>query len=192
MMETIPKYQYEFYDDQRIEKFIQEYYPGEIVQTYRQIHIGAAKADFFRYLALYAFGGIYVDIDSYIAKNLDEIIREDDSAIITKERNPGLFVQWALIYEKGHPFLKKTIDLIIENIAENKYPHDVHRTTGPTVYSQAVHYFIDNEERKASVNYRCYGYDYEGYIMFKMPKWKTFSLYHGKKPWRREQKKYDI
>ena len=59
-----PEYQYEFYDDERIEHFIATAYNHEVLSLYQKIDIGAAKADFFRYAILYKRGGIYLDIDS--------------------------------------------------------------------------------------------------------------------------------
>ena len=61
-------------------------------------------------------------MDSIIEKSLDELIKEDDQAIITAEGNPNLYVQWGMIFSKEHPILKKTIELICNNIKNNRYP----------------------------------------------------------------------
>lgn len=66
-----------------------------------------------------------MDLDSVVTGNLDNWILPDDTAIITAERNPGMFVQWALVYEKGHPFLQKTLDNVLDNIRNNRHPQDV-------------------------------------------------------------------
>ena len=89
--------------------------------------------DFWRYLALYKYGGVYLDMDSSIEKPLDDLIKPEDEAIITAEGNSGLYVQWALIFSKGHPILKKTIDLVVTNIKNNNHPNDIHKMTGPNV-----------------------------------------------------------
>jgi hypothetical protein len=49
-------------------------------------------------------------MDSSIEKPLNELINDDDDAIITAEGNPGLYVQWALIFSKQHPILKKQLN----------------------------------------------------------------------------------
>jgi hypothetical protein len=77
-------------------------------------------------------------MDSSIEKPLDELIQYNDEAIITAEGNPGLYVQWALIFSKGHPILKKTIDLVVTNIKNNNHPNDIHKMTGPSVYTKAI------------------------------------------------------
>ena len=41
-----------------------------ILKCYDSLNIGAAKADFWRYLILYKTGGIYIDVDSMIGRTL--------------------------------------------------------------------------------------------------------------------------
>jgi mannosyltransferase OCH1-like enzyme len=158
-----PQYQYEFYDDKRIDAFFLAEYGNEVYKAYKRIDIGAAKADFFRYAVLYKFGGVYLDIDGYTTRNLDELIQPDDAAIITKERNPGIFAQYALVFEKGHPMLKRCLDKILDNIENDKHSNDIHRLTGPTVFTEAVNECIEEGNGK----YRIFGVDYNGFLKSK-------------------------
>ncbi|MET3112756.1 hypothetical protein AAKU52_000474 [Pedobacter sp. CG_S7] len=175
-------YLYEFYDDLRIEQFLVEEYDADTLSLYKRINIGAAKADFFRYAVLYKKGGIYIDIDSAIIGKLNDFIKAEDSAILSKEKNPGLYVQWALIYQANHPFLKKTLALIFDNIRTNKYPHDVHQMTGPKVYSDAIKQcLVENP----SISYRILGTDYNDHLKFKYPLSKL--LYKKGEHWRQQQ-----
>ncbi len=176
-------YNYEFYTDERIEGFLKDEYGGEVINAYKRIQIGAAKADFFRYAILYKKGGVYLDIDSTIKKNLDEFIMPDDRAIISLENNPGIYVQWALIYEAKHPFIERTLELILENIRENKYPHDVHQMTGPSVYTKAINECL---EFNPATPYRILGIDYNGYLKFKLPLAKL--IYSKGEHWKQQQK----
>lgn len=178
-----PEYAYEFYDDARIEEFIQLEFGQDTFKLYKKLNIGAAKADFFRYALLYKKGGVYVDIDSGINTSLEEFIVPDDSAIITREGNPSLFVQWALIYSPEHPFLKKTIEMVMENIRWNKYPNDVHQMTGPTVYTQAIQECLKNDP---TIPYRILGTDYNGYLKVKY-KLGKFFLYEKGDHWKKQQ-----
>ncbi len=179
-----PDYQYEFYDDTRIESFIESEYGSEIFDLYKRINIGAAKADFFRYAVLYKRGGIYLDIDSLIVKKLDDFILPSDEAIVSNEGHPGVFVQWGLIYNAGHPFLKRTLDKVIDNLKNNRYPHNVHKMTGPTAYTEAVKECLAEDP---SVPHRFLGTDYNGYLVFSYPMSKFF-LYKGKQHWKKESK----
>src|SRR5690606_10445311 len=134
------------------------------LKAYNQLTIGAAKADFFRYAILYKKGGVYLDIDSGMSKPLKYLIRPDDVALISKERHVGLFCQWALIFDKDHPFLKRTLEDVLENIQTHRFPHDVHQTTGPTAFSNAIRACI---AENPSVPYRIFdGIEYRGYLKF--------------------------
>ena len=178
-----PDYIYEFYDDARIDTFILEGFGEEVFHLYKRLNIGAAKADFFRYAVLYKKGGVYVDIDSGINGSLNDFILPTDVAVITKERNPDLFVQWALIYEAGHPFLEKTIEIVLENINTNAYPHDVHKMTGPTAYTLAINQCIN---QNPNIQYRVFGMDYNNHFTIKY-KFGKFFLYNDGDHWKKKQ-----
>lgn len=137
-MKINPEYRREFYDDADIETFIQENYDERIYQAYKQLNIGASKADFWRYLILYKKGGIYLDIDSAIVARLDTFIREDDKAIISREGNPGVFLQWALMFEAGHPILKSIIEICIHNI-ESRTHTQIPDLVGPRAFTRAIY-----------------------------------------------------
>lgn len=179
-----PSYAYEFYDDKAISAFLSTEFDDELNIAYHRLNIGAAKADLFRYAVLYKKGGVYLDIDGTINCDLDNFILPGDDAILTRERNPGLFVQWALLFSPGHAILKHTIDRVKENILENKYPNDVHKMTGPTVYSEAVHKYISDE---SNLNYRIAGIDYEGKIKPKYPLNKLLLYGNRSEHWKVKQ-----
>lgn len=176
-------YAYEFYDDQRIENFLAAEFGEEILSLYKRLNIGAAKADFFRYAVLYKKGGIYVDIDSGINGSLNDFILPADEAIITREGNPLLFAQWALIFNAGHPFLKKTMEMVADNIRQNRFPHDVHQMTGPSVYTLAIE---DVLKSNAETPHRVLGTDYDKHLKVKY-KLGKFFLYEKNDHWKKKQ-----
>ncbi|WP_203583454.1 glycosyltransferase family 32 protein [Paludibacter sp. 221] len=169
--EKNPEYEYHFYDDDKILEFFAEEFPPEYLEAYKRLTIGAAKADFFRYAVLYKKGGVYLDIDSGVKSPFRNFIREDDEAIITNEGNPGLYVQWALIFNKEHPFLKRTLEMVLDNIQTHRYPHDVHATTGPAAYTKAVNECIAENPH---IPHRFLGTDFEGHLQFKYKLGKFF------------------
>ena len=73
--------------------------------------------------------------------------------------------------------------MVLDNIRENKYPHDVHRMTGPTVYTEAI-----NETLKANpdTDYRILGTDYDGHLKVKY-KLGKFFLYEKGDHWKKKQ-----
>lgn len=185
-----PDYSYHLYDDDDIDKFLQEEFPPQYFEAYKRLTIGAAKADFFRYAILYKKGGVYLDIDSSMSKPLKALIKPDDVAILSRERHPQFFVQWALIYEKGHPFLAKVLEHIVDNIENHRYPNDIHKTTGPTAYTKGIEASLrENPETL----YRVFdGIEFRGYLKFKY-KLGKFFLYSSKaEHWKQKQLTMDI
>ena len=71
-----PQLKFIFYDDKRSRNFIRKYYP-EFFKFYIHIHpdYGAVKADIFRILILYHYGGIYIDMKTKII-NIYDIIKD--------------------------------------------------------------------------------------------------------------------
>jgi mannosyltransferase OCH1-like enzyme len=182
-----PDYKYEFYDDARIEYFLKKEFSAEVINAYNKIAIGAAKADFFRYAVLYKYGGVYVDIDGAILRPLKHIIKDDDVAVISRERHPGLFVQWALIFDKGHPLMERTLKKCIENINTNCSPHNVLYMTGPNVYSEVINRSLSTKEE---IPYRIHGVDFERKKKpVIIPKhFLNYFLYRKKPNWAKTQK----
>ena len=198
-----PEYQYHLFLDEDMDNFVNTYFPGDIADCYNRLNIIVAKVDFWRYLVLYKYGGVYLDMDSSIDASLDSLINENDEAIITAEGNPNLYVQWGLIFKKEHPILKKVIERIVENIKINRYPNNIHKMTGPTVYTEGIneiHQELFNEKLDHSkidnttditysnngISYKIYGKDYNNYFSFKHNL--CNYLYNNKKHWRQEEK----
>lgn len=153
-----PEYEIILYDDKDIDEFIKTHFDDFVYNCYSQLNIGASKADFWRYCVLYKYGGIYLDMDSDITSPLNELIREDDQCIITREGNPGIFNNWIMIFEKGHPILARTIYNCCHNIM-NKTSNDICYLTGPAgpftdainqimipLYGKNTHLYFEKDE----------------------------------------------
>lgn len=161
-----PGWKHRLYDDADIERFISESYGNEILAYYHRIdrRYGAARADLFRYLLLYRFGGVYLDIKSTTVRPLDEMLRPDDLYLLSHWRNQpggpragwgmhgeleatgrGEYQQWHVICAAGHPFLAAVIERVLQNIdayrpwREKLGQHAVLQVTGPIAYTRAIH-----------------------------------------------------
>ena len=161
-----PLWQYRLYDLGDIESFIQERYGADVLAIYRLINPEyiAPRADFFRYLLIYAEGGVYLDMKSATRKSLDEVLKPDDRYILSHWDNGpqgshpgwglkhrelafsprGEYQQWFIAGVPGHPFLKAVIERVITNILHYNPLRDgighigVLSTTGPIPYTVAI------------------------------------------------------
>lgn len=185
LLDRNKSYRYEFYDDAAVSAFIKGAYPPSIFKMYERLAIGAAKADFFRYAVLNKKGGVYLDIDSLIPHKLDEWLLPSDTALISKESHGTFFIQYALFFEAEHPFLTQALNEVVENIAQNRYPNDVHAMTGPTAFTKAVENVLQNSP---DTPHRILGADYEGHVKFSYPMAKTMLYGFGRKEhWKRQE-----
>ena len=134
-------------------------------------------------------GGIYLDIDCKLISRFRDFVKDSDEAIISIENNGNLYTQWALIFDVGHPFLKRTLELCLINIFEHRYPHDVHQTTGPTVFTHAIKEVLQLDP---NTPYREMGMEYEGHIDDKYKLAKFFLYKDRKEHWKKQQLSQDI
>ena len=69
-----PEFDIKFYDNNACIKFLESNYPNNYVKTFLKLKKGAHKADFFRYCALYKNGGLYIDLDNILQKNIWSLV----------------------------------------------------------------------------------------------------------------------
>ena len=82
---TNPDLMYMFWTDVSSREFVAKYYKS-LLKTYDDFQFGVQKADMFRYIVLYAFGGVYADLDVEPLKSLDPI-RDWAPCILSREPN---------------------------------------------------------------------------------------------------------
>lgn len=118
-VENNPEYEYRFFDDEDIIRFLKKEYP-EFLLGYRKLKYGASKADLWRYLAIYKFGGVYADIDCRCLRSLREWINPNSSFVTQLGINMDL-CQWLLISEPGNPIFWKAAKKTLENSLASNY-----------------------------------------------------------------------
>jgi mannosyltransferase OCH1-like enzyme len=79
-----PEYTFKYFDDDNADQFIENNFP-QFISYYRDLIPKAYKCDLFRLLAVYYFGGIYVDSAVQFLKPLNQIINDNDELILVKE-----------------------------------------------------------------------------------------------------------
>lgn len=201
IQEQNPDYKMELFDDDDMDLWMKTNCDSNMFDAYNKLHVGAAKADLWRYLILYKNGGVYIDMDSTINGSLDELIQPDDSAIISREGNKGYFMQWMLVFEKNHPILKATIDKCVYNI-NNQNTTDVVHLTGPGVFTKAIYeafsshtgkdlWDMDDAELNSKTNQKdnIFRARFLNISYAPFGQWKhqhQHNLYQGNKYWREE------
>ena len=129
-----PYFSFFYFDDKDCEEFILLEYESEIFKLYDALIPTAFKADFWRYLILYKYGGTYIDFSMHVFVPYDQIVKNYRRQIYVRDACDicGIYNAFISTIPNTH-ILKAVIDKVTNNIIE-KYkgvsPLDV---TGPTV-----------------------------------------------------------
>jgi len=153
-------FEYFFFDDAAVLRFFDDYYPA-----YRKIFeafpIPIQRFDFFRYVAVYHYGGFYFDLDILLAESLTELL--DHSCVFPFEaltlspylREQGMdweIGNYAFGAVAGHPFLAAVIENCVRAQRDpswvrpmmrgvpplSRLDHYVLYTTGPGLLSRTL------------------------------------------------------
>jgi hypothetical protein len=167
-----PDYEYLFFDDHQVQTFIDSEFP-----QYRGVSdsfpFPIQRYDFFRYLAIYRYGGFYFDLDVLLASGLSELL---DSGCVFPFEAPTLGrylpthhnIDWeignyAFGAAAGHPFLEAIIENCVRAQKDPKWVKPMMRgyppilrgeylvlnTTGPGLITRTL---AENAELGKSVN----------------------------------------
>lgn len=113
-----PEYTYQFFNDDDIRDFIRSTYP-DFLEAFERIKYGASKADLWRYLILYEFGGVYADIDCICVRPLKEWVNPTSSFITQLGINRDI-CQWMVITTPGNPIFLEAARLARNQILSGK------------------------------------------------------------------------
>lgn len=153
-----PDYEYKYFTDADIEEFLKVNYP-QYYDTYQKLPIKIQKIDFFRYVAVYHYGGFYFDLDMTGLAPLDNLLGYDCvfpiDEIITDQMckfrrykpfcDRGykyLLGQYAFAAAPKHEFIRMLIDEISRNIVN--YIKTVDYTSEDYVYTTTGPDFVTN------------------------------------------------
>jgi len=113
-----PDYEYVFFDNPAVERFIDEEFP-QYRAVFDAFPFRIQKYDFFRYLAVYRYGGFYFDLDVLLASDLSGLLEYGClfpfegltfSRYLRTEYNMDWEIgNYAFGAAEGHPFLREVI-----------------------------------------------------------------------------------
>jgi mannosyltransferase OCH1-like enzyme len=123
-----PTWNYMFFDDDDIIHFMKSTTP-EYYETFLNLTGKIQQIDFFRYVAIFYYGGLYLDLDIDIVCGFDDIdlekcifpieVKDAGDKILVSQTVP-LIGNYAFYAPKRHSFIKN----IIENIVNQRIPNE--------------------------------------------------------------------
>lgn len=138
-----PGWDYEFWDDDRINNFIHVYYP-HYLDVFNSFQYNIQRVDAIRYLILYKIGGMYVDFDVECMRPHDDLISGKTCCFSMEPENHRLRFNKSVYFNNAliacipeHPFMGKIIEMVFSYIPkrqrltmEQRFM-EVMTTTGP-------------------------------------------------------------
>ncbi len=134
------------------------------------------KVDFAKILILYIYGGIFIDIDAYTNKNLDNLFLEYDNYdfVISDLKNLGFISNISICgklskcYNNGNFFSKKhsnILEYMINNFKTECNFIDskiqcIHKTTGPLIFNKIINKYLKDNTIKNKSNIKILDYEY--------------------------------
>jgi mannosyltransferase OCH1-like enzyme len=150
-----PSFEHMFFNGDDIDQFFKSNYP-EYFAVYNNLPFFIQKLDFFRYLAIYHYGGFYFDMDVEPHKPLDEEILNHSAVFPVDEyasaidcQNPRmnsyclvgqnfLLGQYAFGATAKHPFMMALVEKIKQNLGN--YIFVANKMRGAD--RSSIHYFV--------------------------------------------------
>jgi mannosyltransferase OCH1-like enzyme len=112
-----PEYEYRFFDDNDIVDFLKKGFP-EYLEGYQNLKYGASKADLWRYLIIYKYGGVYADIDCMCINPLRTWVDKDAKYVTALGTNNDI-CQWLIITVPNNPIFLRAAQKTLENSENN-------------------------------------------------------------------------
>jgi mannosyltransferase OCH1-like enzyme len=162
---------YVFVDDAKIKEACGQY-SSECLQAYNEFDLLHLKVDFGRFVLLYLYGGIYVDMDMYIlrplnySKYVNEVIKDSEKGDILAVGNIYVNIFESLVYNGSinsinnaymistprNPIIKDLIDTLISRWKNSKVKYNsltdstekINLITGPQFINKFFRKYIDD------------------------------------------------
>jgi inositol phosphorylceramide mannosyltransferase catalytic subunit len=122
-----PDFEYVFFDDEGVERFMDEEFP-QYRTLFNAFEHKIQRYDFFRYLAVYRYGGFYFDTDVLLASGLSPLLDAEcvfpfEGLTLSRFLRKNYGIDWeignyAFGASAGHPFLSAVIENCVKAQAD--------------------------------------------------------------------------
>jgi mannosyltransferase OCH1-like enzyme len=132
-----PEHDFVYFDNDDCVSFIKEFYP-KYIPYYNKLIATAYKADLFRYLLLFKYGGCYGDMTQEIYIPYDELCEDFDRVLCRDSLSSKLGLYNALMCVKPlDSMVGEVLEISKVNISEENYTKTPLGITGPVALGQA-------------------------------------------------------
>lgn len=104
VMSKHPDYQYMFWTDGDIHRFLSTHYPDFYKTTFVKYPHVIQQVDSFRYFVLYHYGGIYMDLDIGTKGRLDKYLN-NELVLVKSANTPNIITNSIMMSSPGNEFM---------------------------------------------------------------------------------------
>lgn len=161
-----PNFEYKLFTDDDVFDFVKTEFP-QYFKIFEKIP-PIKRADLWRYMVIYQYGGAYFDLDCVCLRPIAPLIDTDSRFIAGLEhvkplvqdgqKNGLLLTNWAFLAEAKHPILEDMIEstfAVLEKeeinfhiLTYREWKYNVLTTTGPYHWSKIINKHLDLEGNK--------------------------------------------
>lgn len=161
-----PLWRMKYLDDAQASAFVREHFGSDVAKIFDTLPLGVMKADMWRYMIIYVYGGAYADLDTECYDSIDNWL--PDAELVVCPENETHFCQWFFVGKSGGGVLESIINTVISrcNNVDTSIPDFVHYHTGPAAFTAGIlQYFnidtpfdvIKDSETLNSPEFYCFG-----------------------------------
>ena len=161
-----PDYELKIYSGNDCRNYIKLHYDNETLKYFDTLKPYSYKSDLFRFLVLFNEGGWYSDLRQVCKSSLDDLNNTGHEFYTSIDAPPNQMCMYTAFIGsvKGHPILKKTIDIIKWNIDHDHYGLDCLYPTGPGAYMYGAIDYVRKYPQKCMIGKHIIDRDGSGYV----------------------------
>lgn len=123
----------------------------DMLPVYDHYKTNLFRADFMRYVVIYTFGGLYVDLDTVSLRSLEELDVAED-CIVGEEQHEHTLIyarpvnnifNSMLLCRRNHLFLKR----VLEALPQYAHNEEVNEATGPLFFDKVYRKYVATLDR---------------------------------------------
>jgi mannosyltransferase OCH1-like enzyme len=142
-MENNPSYTLFYFDDKDCEEFIILEYGVITFDYYSQLIPSAFRADFWRYLILYKYGGVYIDFTMHSLVSFDEIINNYKEVYVRDTCDMCGIYNAFIAVKPNAKLIGEAIEKVKENIKNKNKGVNAIDVTGPTMFGRVFKHTLN-------------------------------------------------
>lgn len=156
-----PEFEILYFDAQQRRAFVSEMCQSwpSIIDIYDSLEPTAYQADLWRYLVLYKYGGVYMDVGMQPLRPLRKMLKDSDDFVSVEDDGQGILNSFIATRAKD-----KVLGMAIINVAESVYNHDYGVNaldiTGPLTLKRAFNEVRNVDRRIPLGEYESQGIHY--------------------------------